>query len=68
MMYPQRPEIHPPLAADFFGQLQALIDAFTAEYNHRRPHRSLLRHATGSFGHDGRRTSSERRLGRPRVR
>jgi hypothetical protein len=36
MMYPQRPEIHPPLAADFFGQLQALIDAFTAEYNHRR--------------------------------
>jgi hypothetical protein len=34
MMYPQRPEIHPPLAADFFGQLQALIDAFTAASPH----------------------------------
>jgi len=31
MMSPQRPEIHPPLAADFCGQFQALIDAFTAE-------------------------------------
>jgi transposase InsO family protein len=28
------------------GQLQALIDAFADAYNHRRPHRSLPRHAT----------------------
>jgi transposase InsO family protein len=28
------------------GQLQVLIDAFADEYNHRRPHRSLPRHAT----------------------
>jgi len=28
------------------GQLQALIEAFVDEYNHRRPHRSLPRHAT----------------------
>jgi integrase-like protein len=28
------------------AQLQALIDAFVDEYNHRRPHRSLPRHAT----------------------
>jgi hypothetical protein len=28
------------------GQLQTLIDVFTDDYNHRRPHRSLLQHAT----------------------
>jgi hypothetical protein len=28
------------------GQLQALLDQFQDEYNHRRPHRSLPSHAT----------------------
>jgi transposase InsO family protein len=28
------------------AELQALLDAFTAEYNHRRPHRALPRRAT----------------------
>jgi transposase InsO family protein len=35
-------------------QLQALIDAFTDEYNHRRPHRSLPRHATPATAYQAR--------------
>jgi transposase InsO family protein len=36
------------------GQLQALIDAFTDEYNHHRPHRSLPRHATPATAYQAR--------------
>jgi hypothetical protein len=36
------------------GQLQTLIDAFTNEYNHRRPHRSLPRHATPATAYQAR--------------
>jgi len=36
------------------GQLQTLIDAFTDEYNHRRPHRSLPRHATPTTAYQAR--------------
>jgi transposase InsO family protein len=36
------------------GQLQALIDAFVDEYNHRRPHRSLPRHATPATAYQAR--------------
>ena len=36
------------------AQLQALIDAFTDEYNHRRPHRSLPRHATPATAYHAR--------------
>ena len=35
-------------------QLQTLIDAFTDEYNHRRPHRSLPRHATPATAYQAR--------------
>jgi hypothetical protein len=35
-----------PTPPTSIGQLQALIDVFVDEYNHRRPHRSLPRHAT----------------------
>jgi Integrase core domain len=35
-----------PVQPATIGQLQALIDAFVATYNHRRPHRSLPRRAT----------------------
>lgn len=36
------------------AQLQALLDAFTAEYNHRRPHRSLPHRATPATIYTGR--------------
>ena len=36
---------HQPRAATI-AELQAQLDAFTDEYNHRRPHRSLTHHAT----------------------
>jgi transposase InsO family protein len=35
-------------------QLQALLDAFTDEYNHRRPHRSLPRRATPATAYHAR--------------
>jgi transposase InsO family protein len=35
-----------PIQPATIGQLQALIDAFVAAYNHRRPHRSLPHRAT----------------------
>jgi Integrase core domain len=36
------------------GHLQALIDVFADEYNHRRPHRSLPRHATPATAYQAR--------------
>ena len=36
------------------AELQALIEEFTDEYNHRRPHRSLPHHATPAAAYTGR--------------
>jgi hypothetical protein len=36
------------------AQLQALLDAFTANYNHRRPHRSLAHRATPATAYHAR--------------
>lgn len=41
--------------------LQTLIDAFTDEYNHRRPHRSLPRHATPATTYQARPKAAPRR-------
>jgi Integrase core domain len=35
-----------PVQPTTIAELQALLDAFVAEYNHRRPHRSLPHRAT----------------------
>lgn len=35
-----------PVQPGTLAELQALLDTFVAEYNHRRPHRSLPRRAT----------------------
>ncbi|MFI7547978.1 integrase core domain-containing protein [Actinoplanes sp. NPDC049599] len=48
------------------AQLQALIDAFVDEYNHRRPHRSLPRHATPATAYQARPKSRTRRSNRSR--
>jgi transposase InsO family protein len=65
-----------PVQPATIGQLQALIDAFADEYNHRRPHRSLPRHATPATAYQarpkaepGQHTTSEthERLRRDRI-
>jgi transposase InsO family protein len=43
-----------PVQPTSIEQLQALIDAFVDEYNHRRPHRSLPRHATPATAYQAR--------------
>jgi transposase InsO family protein len=41
-----------PVQPSTIAELQALIDAFVAEYNHRRPHRSLPHRATPATLYD----------------
>lgn len=43
-----------PLQPHTITQLQALIDTFTDEYNHRRPHRSLPHRATPAAAYQAR--------------
>jgi hypothetical protein len=43
-----------PTQPTTIAQLQALIDVFVDEYNHRRPHRSLPHHATPATAYTAR--------------
>ena len=60
--------------ATTLDELQAQLDAFTDEYNHRRPHRSLPQHATPATAYSARpkaspanRTDTHDRVRRDRV-
>ena len=43
-----------PVQPTTVEELQVLLDAFVDEYNHRRPHRSLPRHATPATAYHAR--------------
>src|SRR5262249_7579551 len=43
-----------PAQPTTLAELQALLDAFIEEYNHRRPHRSLPHHATPATAYHAR--------------
>jgi transposase InsO family protein len=48
-------------------QLQALIDGFISEYNHRRPHRSLPQHATPATAYQARPKAGPNRHSSPKT-